>query len=115
MNNKTKLTIAVASIIAAFSLAFVTYHAFVLVPLERIDTQERQAREARAHEDEVRIEKEIKLEECRVTAYTAYSNNWDGHCELIGKDKDCSLPTEIADKFEQGLNTMTDRCVTLYK
>lgn len=66
-------------------------------------------------EREVRIEKELKLEECMENAHSRYSSNWDKACSMEGLGDNCSLPIWRADDLDAGLESDELKCVELYK
>lgn len=112
--NKTKIIIGIAIALFALASLFVAFSAFVLVPMERIEAQERAQQEKADAERLERIQREQNLTLCQNIAYSNYSQNWDDQCELEGKKPECSLGI-VADKLNERYSEETDRCITLYK
>lgn len=77
--------------------------------------QERQAQNERMERELQRIERQRQYDLCISSAYQAYSGNWDGACEIQGKEADCTLPRYVADGIDERHAESQERCVALYK
>lgn len=110
----SKFATAVTLIVVGIVL-LVMYQALVVVPNERIEAEARANAAKLQAEENARLQKEIKYNNCTREAYTNYSNNWDGQCELAGKSADCSLLPYQYQHIEKVYAEAQDRCVALYK
>ena len=109
-----RIAIIVGTIVA-IAVLVIAYQALIVVPKERIASQER------ANVEKARLERLEKLQraeaydQCVASAYEVYSNNWDKACETNGKEADCSLYTAQSDRIDDMHQTAKNTCVTLYK
>jgi hypothetical protein len=69
-----------------------------------------------------RIDKELReigakaaYEQCLLDASSDYVTNWDGQCEGRGEEKDCLLPTSLAESVNETLKTEQKACLDIYK
>ena len=109
MYNSKKFVVGIIIGVAFIGFALYTvYQATVVAPREKAENA------IRAAEKEAAM-REAKYNLCLSSAYADYSLNWDRQCELLGKEKDCSLPLASASIYDDVLSKEKDRCVTLYK
>jgi hypothetical protein len=60
------------------------------------------------------IRREQKYEQCKDVAYAVYVADWNGGCELLGKEKYCALPGYRADNFNNKRSIDEANCIKLY-
>ncbi len=58
--------------------------------------------------------RQIQIEQCNITAYGRYSEQWDNTCLLIGRTTECALPSSYADELDQSYQDELDRCLIRY-
>jgi len=58
--------------------------------------------------------REYLLEECLQQTYDAYKEFWDSECEILGKEKDCWLPSWNAERCDKYHKEMKDDCFKKY-
>lgn len=94
---------------------FIAYQTLVVVPREEIEQRYVQATRERMEALAAEQRRQKAYEDCDQMAWEAYSLDWDGACEIIGEEKDCSLPGYRADQLGEVLSKAKDRCVAMYK
>lgn len=117
MTKQTIITTAAVTTgaVVLISIIAIAYQALVVVPREQIEA------EAKRYEQERRLEalaadrREDRYNSCLVDAQSFYTADWNGHCELIGKEPDCSLPTNTALIFETRKEKAEEQCLAIYK
>lgn len=89
----------------------------IVLGTAQIKSNERVAKEI--EQEEV---KKFKIEDakreyalCLDYSYQAYVENWDKHCEMLGKDADCGLPTATSKDLGALKTKANDDCMELYK
>lgn len=102
------------TIIGAIAVLLIAYQHLVALPKAQIAAERAEAALERENAAREELRREERFLACNQDAYTNYSANWDGQCELNGLEADCALPRYQADGFDEGLETDKDRCVTLY-
>ncbi len=102
-------------IVLAIATLLLAYQALVVVPREEIKAKERLAAEASLKEEQARIARDTRYNGCVHDAEYNYNNRWEGHCVLVGKGENCSLPAYVADKFEEKLVEDKKQCLDIYK
>lgn len=73
-----------------------------------------QLEEERKEEKAIRERNRYLLEQCLENAFEYYSNYWDKHCEELGKEKDCSLPSYYVERLDKLYKEMKDDCFKKY-
>lgn len=103
--------------IAIFGVAIlaIAYQALVVVPNNQSEAILKAAQMKIDEEQRVQLRKKIDYDSCISNAYNNYSANWDSKCELLGKEKDCSLARYEREDIEETHSKAEDRCVTLYQ
>lgn len=113
----SKIQNAFAGVIIIFILAIplIGYQAFVVVPREKLLSDQRQAA---ALIEAKRVEAELKVEQydrCITSAWNQYSSNWDQTCGIEGLEKDCTLKGYLSQGLDDRHEEAKNRCVTLFK
>jgi hypothetical protein len=98
-------------VIVIFAVLGIAYNSLVVIPREKLAQQE----SARRASEQKEFMRSLNYDACVNEALRVYSSNWDGTCELLSKERDCSLPAFRAEKHEEKLSEEKDRCVQLYK
>ncbi len=108
------ILIAVA-VIAVAVFGWITYQAQVVIPQERIDSQERlQASELR-EERMKEISRTSDYNSCKSRAWDVYSDDWDASCKIAGKEADCSLYNSQSKIVEERYQNKLADCLAIYK
>jgi hypothetical protein len=110
----TTTTKVVGTIIIAF-LCYLAFTAAITIPRERIEAQERTAREARMAEETKEAERTFSYNACMYDAYQAYSQTWDNECITRGLKADCTLQRVVSDRLEDNKRNAESNCVAMYK
>lgn len=112
MNNK--IIIAIIAVATVF-LCWVAYEHFVAIPRAELAAEQAQERQERIDRMAAEREREANYKQCVRLAYLNYTADWDGQCELLGKEDNCSLPRYIANEFDDDLDREKDNCIKMYK
>jgi hypothetical protein len=101
--------------IAGIALLAIMYQSMIVVPQQQIEAEIRQTELKLNAEREAALMAEIKYDSCMADAYSNYSSNWDGKCELEGREADCSLFPYEYETIETRHKEAQDRCLTMFK
>jgi len=104
-----------AVVIGVIAIIAIAYQSLVVVPQNKIDAQEREARADRLMEIAKEADRKSEYESCKASAYRVYSQNWDAKCELIGEEADCSLYPVQSDQINQWHKEAQEDCLAIYK
>lgn len=74
----------------------------------------------RANQKEAQIVREkatkrAKYESCTSIASSSFLSGWEKSCKRLGKGKDCSLPIDLAESWEETLTRDKKRCLDEYR
>ena len=73
-----------------------------------------QLEKEREEEKAIKERREYLLEECLQQAYDVYITGWNKDCEHLGKEKDCRLPSDLADHWNEIHREYRDDCFKKY-
>lgn len=108
-------------LLVAFSLVY--YYVYFLPQLEtkqielerqKQEQLEKQLEEDRKEREGVRERNRYLLEQCLEQAYDVYITGWNRDCEELGKEKDCGLPTNLAERWDKIHQERRDDCFKKY-
>ena len=112
MPNKT---IAIGVSIFAGLIILIMYQSLVVIPKEEIRSEEIKAsaeRKAKIFEED---RKERAYNSCINNAHGVYTADWNGQCELLGKEADCSLYPAQYTLIEERHKDAQDSCLVRFK
>lgn len=75
---------------------------------------EKQLEEDRRERERVRERREYLLEQCLEQAYDVYITGWNRDCEERGLEKECGLPTNLAERWDKIHREMKEDCFKKY-
>lgn len=109
---KLNQTIAIIVSIAVLAIA---YQALIVVPKEKIASQERAIVEKARLERLEKLQKAEAYDSCVSEAYFNYTADWNKACETAGKEDSCTLYSSQSDRVDGIFKEAKNTCVTLYK
>ena len=56
----------------------------------------------------------VLLEKCLDNAHETYRSSWDSSCEKSGLKKGCSLPSDVAERWDRYHTELRDGCFRRY-
>lgn len=75
---------------------------------------EKQLEEDRRERERVRERREYLLEQCLEQAYDVYITGWNRDCEDRGLEKECGLPSNLAERWDELHQEDRDDCFKKY-
>lgn len=69
---------------------------------------------ARLAEERKERERQANIDQCLRESFRVYSADWNAHCESIGLELDCMLPSYTANTFEERKERNDQKCYDRY-
>lgn len=96
------------------SVLFIAFTSLVIIPQNKIDAQERAQREEASAKRLAEVIRQSNIDDCLNSAHDAYSADWDGACEILGRKSSCSLPTYRAESLGERMEKENTLCIKRY-
>lgn len=103
------------AIIVSIAVLVIAYQALIVVPKEKIASQEQAIIEKARLERLERLQKAEAYDQCVSVAYSNYNYDWNKACETAGKEAGCTHYTSVADRIDGILKDAKQTCVVMYK
>jgi len=110
-----KIIAQVVIVIGVVFLCWVVYQSMIVVPQNKIDSQERQQVLEIQAERLQEIAKKSEYDECIRGAYSMYSEDWDSTCGVEGLESECTLPNWRAIALGESRKNNESDCLAIYK
>lgn len=112
--NFFKIVLVISALAVAFSAVY--YLVIFLPEKERMKLEwEKEAATAEANRKAAdETYRRLMLDACLADADSNYSTNWENSCKVLGKAKDCSLPSDTADRWDKLHKQDRDECYKRY-
>jgi len=112
MSKTNKIVLAIVMIV----ILWLSYTALIVVPRERIAAKSQSERLEIYTKTLMEAKAKEEYSNCRTSAYTVYSIDWEAQCKLLRKSEECTLNVYEGSKtIEERYNNELKQCLSIYK